>query len=134
MRYSHASRCGRTFACGTAKKLTHFTISIAVLESVPPNAGLEKRATCSTLNVGVAGFGNQNRVTCVASSGTNRSAIHYAYLICTQIVKEVVWRIVHGFVHVYTAPKLNKRRKGEGMWFQTIQSLFMPTVPVKQYI
>jgi hypothetical protein len=34
-----------TFACATAKFLTHFTISIAVLENVPPDAGLQKRAT-----------------------------------------------------------------------------------------
>jgi hypothetical protein len=29
----------------TAKFLTHFIISIAVLENVPPGAGLQKRAT-----------------------------------------------------------------------------------------
>jgi hypothetical protein len=34
-----------TFACATAKFLTHFIISIAVLENVPPDAGLHKRAT-----------------------------------------------------------------------------------------
>jgi hypothetical protein len=68
-----------TFACATAKNLTHFIISIAVLENVSPGTGLQKRATFSTLNVGLAGTGNQTRATCVASSGTNRSAIHYAY-------------------------------------------------------
>jgi hypothetical protein len=64
-----------TFACATANVLTHSIIPIAVLESVPP----EKRATFSTLNVGLDGTGNQTRATCVASSGTNRSDIHYAY-------------------------------------------------------
>jgi hypothetical protein len=59
--------------------LTHFIISIAVLENVPPDAGLQKRAIFSTLNVGLAGIGNQARATCVASSGTNRSAILHAY-------------------------------------------------------
>jgi hypothetical protein len=34
-----------TFACTTAKFLTHFIISIAVLVNVPPDAGLQKRAT-----------------------------------------------------------------------------------------
>jgi hypothetical protein len=34
-----------TFACATANLLTHFIISIAVLENVPPDAGLQKRAT-----------------------------------------------------------------------------------------
>jgi hypothetical protein len=34
-----------TFACATANFLTHFIISIAVLENVPPDAGLQKRAT-----------------------------------------------------------------------------------------
>jgi hypothetical protein len=67
-----------TFDCATAIFLTHFIISIAVLENVPPDAGLQKRATFSTLNVGLAGTGNRSRATCVASSGTNRSAIHYA--------------------------------------------------------
>jgi hypothetical protein len=68
-----------TFACATANCLTHFIISIAVLENVPPDAGLQKRATFSTLNVGLAGPRNRTRATCVASSGTNRSAILYAF-------------------------------------------------------
>jgi hypothetical protein len=34
-----------TFACATANFLTHFIISIAVLENVPPDAGLQKRDT-----------------------------------------------------------------------------------------
>jgi hypothetical protein len=46
-----------TFACATAIFLTHFIISIAVLENVPPDAGLQERATYSTLNVGLAGPG-----------------------------------------------------------------------------
>jgi hypothetical protein len=58
--------------------LTHFIISIALLENVPPDAGLQKRATLSTLNVGLAGTGNRTRSTCVASSVARRSAIHYA--------------------------------------------------------
>jgi hypothetical protein len=71
---------GDTFGCATANLLTHFIIAIAVLENVPPDAGLQKIATFSTLNVGLAGTGNQTRATCMASSGTNRSAIHYAFL------------------------------------------------------
>jgi hypothetical protein len=38
--------------------LTHLIISIAVLENVPPDAGLHKRTTFSTLNIGLAGTGN----------------------------------------------------------------------------
>jgi hypothetical protein len=34
-----------------------FYLSIAVLENVPPDAGLQKRATFSTLNVVLAGTG-----------------------------------------------------------------------------
>jgi hypothetical protein len=34
-----------TFDCTTANILTHFIISIAVLENMPPDAGLQKRAT-----------------------------------------------------------------------------------------
>jgi uncharacterized membrane protein YagU involved in acid resistance len=34
-----------TFACAMAIFLTHFIISIAVLENVPPDAELQKRAT-----------------------------------------------------------------------------------------
>jgi hypothetical protein len=34
-----------TFACATAIFLTHFIISNAVLENVPPDAGLQKRAS-----------------------------------------------------------------------------------------
>jgi hypothetical protein len=60
--------------------LTHFRISIAVLKNVPPDAGLQKRAIFSILNVGLAGTGNRSQATCVASSGTNHSAIHYTTL------------------------------------------------------
>jgi hypothetical protein len=48
-----------TFACAAAEKLTSFISSIAVLENVPSDAGLQKRATFSTLNVGLAGTKNQ---------------------------------------------------------------------------
>jgi hypothetical protein len=34
-----------TFACTNANFLTHFIISIAVLENVPPDEGIQKRAT-----------------------------------------------------------------------------------------
>jgi hypothetical protein len=34
-----------TFACATAKFLTHLIISIAMLENMPPDAGLQKRDT-----------------------------------------------------------------------------------------
>jgi hypothetical protein len=50
---------------GYCKKLTHFLISIAVLENVPPDAGLQKRDTFSTLNVGLAGTGDRTWATCV---------------------------------------------------------------------
>jgi hypothetical protein len=69
----------RHLRLGYCNYLTHIIILIAVLENVPPDAGLQKRATFSTLNVGLAGTGNQTRATCLASSGTNRSAIHYAF-------------------------------------------------------
>jgi hypothetical protein len=52
-----------------------FIISIAVLENVPPDVGLQKRAIFSTLIVGLAG--DRSRATCGARSGANRSAIHY---------------------------------------------------------
>jgi hypothetical protein len=42
-------------ACATANCLTHFIILIAALENVPPDAGLQKRATFSNLNLGLAG-------------------------------------------------------------------------------
>jgi hypothetical protein len=43
-----------TFAWATAKNLTHFIISIAVLENIPPDPGLQTRDTFSTRNVGLA--------------------------------------------------------------------------------
>jgi uncharacterized membrane protein YagU involved in acid resistance len=43
-----------TFACATAIFLTHFIISIAILENVAPDAGLQKRAIFSTQNIGLA--------------------------------------------------------------------------------
>jgi hypothetical protein len=48
-----------TFACATANFFTHFIISIAVPENVLHDAGLQKRATFSTLKVGLAGAGNR---------------------------------------------------------------------------
>jgi hypothetical protein len=65
-----------TFAYTDAIFLTHFIILIAVLENVPPEAGLHKRATFSTLNIGLAGTGNQTRATCVAGSVARRSAMN----------------------------------------------------------
>jgi hypothetical protein len=55
-------------------------ISIAALDNVPPDARLQKKSTISTLNFGLDGMGNRARFTCLASSGTIRSAIHYASL------------------------------------------------------
>jgi hypothetical protein len=42
----------------TVKNLTHYIISIAVLENVPPDTGLQNRDIFSTLNIGLAGTGN----------------------------------------------------------------------------
>jgi hypothetical protein len=69
------------------KFITHFIISIAVLENVPPDAGLQKRATFSTLNVGLAETRNQTQATCVAGTVARRSAIHYASLPPTLFIK-----------------------------------------------
>jgi hypothetical protein len=57
--------------------LTHFIISIAVLENVPLSRVTEK-SNFSTLNVGLAGTGNQTRATRMAGSVSRRSVIHYA--------------------------------------------------------
>jgi hypothetical protein len=46
-----------TFACATAKFLTHFIISIAVLENVPLSRVTEK-SHFSTLIVGLTGTGS----------------------------------------------------------------------------
>jgi hypothetical protein len=79
MQYSHFRlKMWDTFACTTAIFWTHFIISIAVLENVPSDAGLQKRATDYKLNIGLYGTGKQTQGTCVASSGTNHSAIQYA--------------------------------------------------------
>jgi hypothetical protein len=80
MRYYHTSRCGNTFACATAKNLTHFIILLAVLENVPTDAGLQKRVTFTTLNVSLGPGIEPGPLAwpAVAISGTNRSAIHYA--------------------------------------------------------
>jgi hypothetical protein len=44
-----------TFACAAVIFFNPFyNLSIAVLENVPPDAGLQKRAAFSTLNVGLA--------------------------------------------------------------------------------
>jgi hypothetical protein len=46
---------------------------------VPPDAGLEKRDTFSTIVIGLAGTGDRTRATCVAGSGNNSSAIYYDF-------------------------------------------------------
>jgi hypothetical protein len=51
--------------------------AIASACNFPPNAGLEKRANFSTLNIGLSGSGDRTRVTCGAGSGDNCSAINY---------------------------------------------------------
>jgi hypothetical protein len=73
MRYSQASRGETPLLAILQKKLTHFIISIAVLENVPPDGGLQKRATFSTVNIGLAGTGNRPRATCLrGKQGTKR--------------------------------------------------------------
>jgi hypothetical protein len=67
-----------------------YNLNCAVLENVPPDAGLQKRATFSTLNVGPAETGNRTRATCVASSGTNRLAIHYAYYVNMLLTRNLI--------------------------------------------
>jgi hypothetical protein len=65
--------------CLKMRTPTHFIIPIAVLDNVPPDAGLQKKNTFSTLNVGLAGTVNQTQATCVASSVARRSATHNAF-------------------------------------------------------
>jgi hypothetical protein len=73
---SPVSRYGNAFAFATANfKL--YIISIAVLENVSPDAGLQKRANFSALIVGLAETGDQTRAICLARSGAYRSAIRY---------------------------------------------------------
>jgi hypothetical protein len=67
-----------TFACATLNMLTHFLISIAVLENVSPYTDLQKRATFSPLKIGLSGTGNR---ACVTSRGTNHSAIKFTFLL-----------------------------------------------------
>jgi hypothetical protein len=55
---------------------TYFSWVNTMKGSAPPDTGLQKRETFSTLNVGLAGTGNRSPDTCVASSSTNHSAIH----------------------------------------------------------
>jgi hypothetical protein len=76
MRYSHALRCGNTFAFLLQIVILNI-ISIAELENVPPTQDLQKRATFSTPIIGLAETGDQTRATCVAGSVARRSAIHY---------------------------------------------------------
>jgi hypothetical protein len=68
---SPTSKSQQTLA--TAKFLTHFIISIAVLENVSLSRVTEK-SNFSTLN----GTGNRTRATCMAGSVSRRSAIQYA--------------------------------------------------------
>jgi hypothetical protein len=50
--------------------LSNYTVQLQCLQRAP-DAELQKRATFSTLIVGLAGTGNRTRATCVAGSGTN---------------------------------------------------------------
>jgi hypothetical protein len=84
---TQALSCGNTFAFATAN-LNLFIISIAVIENVPLDAELHKRATFSTLIVGLAGTGDETQATCVARSGANRSAIQYDSDKCSLAIVE----------------------------------------------
>jgi hypothetical protein len=74
--WTHASRCRNTFAFATANFKPIYNINLSAREGFP-DAGLQKRATFSTLIVGLAGPGDQTWATCVAGSRTSRSAIYY---------------------------------------------------------
>jgi hypothetical protein len=70
----------------TAIFLSNYIVKLQCLQR-SPDAGLQKRATFSTIIVGLSGTGNQTRATCKAGSGTNRSAIHYNFEIVFQTVE-----------------------------------------------
>jgi hypothetical protein len=53
-----------------------------VLENVPLDAGLQKRANFPPLTIVLAGIEDQTRATCVAGSDATRSAIHTLRLQC----------------------------------------------------
>jgi hypothetical protein len=44
-----------------------------------PGRRVTEKCHFSTLNVGLAGTGNQTQATCLAGSFSRRSAIHYAF-------------------------------------------------------
>jgi hypothetical protein len=89
-----------TFACASAIFLSHFIISIAVLENVPPDAGLHIRATFSTLNVGLSQRENGDLL---SMCGCSNYVKHFAnvpiclclfvlYLLLLRRQKESIWR------------------------------------------
>jgi hypothetical protein len=94
MRYSQASRFGTTLLLtrvntdsttsslhrllASANFLSNYTVQLQCLQRAPGRRVTEK-CHFSTLNVGLAGTGNQTQATCLAGSVSRRSAIHYAY-------------------------------------------------------
>jgi hypothetical protein len=108
MRYSQTSRCGtpllstvltlksdpghrrQTWVCTDSPTSSlHRLLATAIFYptiqcncsacNVPSDAGLQKRSTFFTLNIGLDGTENQTQATCLAGSVARRSAIHYAY-------------------------------------------------------
>jgi hypothetical protein len=77
-----------SFECGIPRSLhrllataifvSNYTVQLQCLQRVPGHRVTEK-CHFSTLNVGLAGTGNQTQATCLAGSVSRRSAIHYNY-------------------------------------------------------
>jgi hypothetical protein len=63
----------------TAIFLSNYTVQLQCLQRAP-GCRVTEKCHFSTLNVGLAGTGNQTQATCLAGSVSRRSAIHYAIL------------------------------------------------------
>jgi hypothetical protein len=61
----------------TASFFSIYTVQLQCLQRAPGHRVTEK-SHFSTLNVGLAGTGNQTQATCLSGSVSRRSAIHYA--------------------------------------------------------
>jgi hypothetical protein len=68
---TQASGCENTFAFATAIFFYQTIQCNCSACNVPPDTGLQKRATFSTLIIGLARTGNRTRANCVAGSGAS---------------------------------------------------------------
>jgi hypothetical protein len=111
--------------------LSNYTVELQCLQRAPGRRVTEK-SHFSTLNVGLAGTGNQTQATCLAGSVSRRSAIHYAFLqgVTCKAFSHAVQCVVEPVKKVFGSPRSTGETKSFFPQLLFCRRRFMPHSPL----